>query len=394
MYDDNSILGDVRKLKNQYDTEVILSLKGYNFTQRGLIELIENYWDSKFISGDRDKDGLFRFFYNMIKFPARLASKLIDFDTKDFRFFAEAGQSYVPVYFFNKELKAWMKDQDFGFILNRIVKGVPKYGNYVLKSVNGETSPVRLKNLVSDPYCEFLNQSYLLCEEHYMTPLDLDAMRCKWNDQAIDKVLEAFKKNKTASYIKVDECFIYGKENEFVDGSKSEKLVRGLCVVANLDDCKYDKVAQKYMEDNAVTLFKGVKKDLPYYEFFWDEFQGTWLRSGIVVELLEEQFSMNDSINLERKGLYWTSKKLYQTKDMLVAKNLMLDVENGDILRVSSEITPIVNEERNLAAYRNQLDIWDKNRREKTMTFESISGENSPSGTPFRLGFIQQKAAS
>ena len=97
---------------------------------------------------------------------------------------------------------------------------------------------------------------------------------------------------------------------------------------------------------------------------------------------------------MERRGLYWTAKKIYQTKDQLVSKNLMTDVENGDIIKVNNEITPIANEERNLAAFRNVYDTWDKNRREKTMTFEAVSGETLPSATPFRLGFIQQRAAA
>src|SRR3990167_1630716 len=176
----SDIIGIIRKLKSQYDSEVILNSKGQSFTQRGVVELIENYWDSKFQGGDKDSSGLYNFFYNVIKFPTRIASKLIDFDTKDFRFYAEAGQSYVPVFFFNKELKAWMKEQDFGFTLNRIIKNTPKYGNHVLKTVGDKVKSVRLKNLINDPYVEFLEDSYLVVEENYMTPKELMDMKEKW----------------------------------------------------------------------------------------------------------------------------------------------------------------------------------------------------------------------
>src|SRR3990167_2382724 len=381
------ILANIRGLKDQYDKEHILSVKGNSYTQRSHIDLIEKYWDSKFLNSDLDKSGLYNFFYNVIKFPTRIASKIIYFDTKDFRFLAEAGQSYVHVYMFNKELKAWMKDQNFGFILNRIVKNTPKYGNHVIKAVNGDVKSVHLRDIICDPYVEFLDDSFLVIEEHHMTPPEIQKMD-KWENK--DKVMKMFKENNT-SYVKVDECYVYAPKGYF-DDSKSEELVRGVVFIAGLDD--YKMKDKQVVEDKAIVLFKGLKEKLPYYEFFWDDYQGTWLRTGIPLELLEEQFSQNDAVNMERRGLYWTSKKIYQTRDMLVKKNLMSDVENGDILRVSSEVTPIANEERNLAAFRNNYDIWDKNRREKTMTFESISGETMPAATPFRLGFIQQKSAS
>lgn len=384
----SQIVDDIRKLKTQYDDEIILTAKGNSYTQRGLINLIESYWDSKFINSDRDKTGLYNFFYNVIKFPTRIASKIIDFDTKDFRFIAEQGQSYVPVWLFNKELKAWMKDQDFGYILNRIVKNTPKYGNHIVKSVNGDVKSVHFRDIVCDPYVERLDDSYLVVEEHYMTPNEIKKMK---NWENVDKVMKVFE-DENQSYIRVDECYIYGEKGYF-DGSDSKEFVRGVCFIAGLDDYKKDDSGNT-TKDNHIKLFSAVRDKIPYYEFYWDDYQGTYIRTGIPLELLEEQMSQNDAVNMERRGLYWTSKKIYQTRDMLVKKNLMTDVDNGDILRVSSEVTPVANEERNLAAFRNNYDIWDKNRREKTMTFESVSGETMPAATPFRLGFIQQKAAS
>lgn len=394
MYKEENIIGTIRKLKREYDEEVILSVKGYAFTQRKLIDLIEKYWDSKFISGDKERGGLYRFFNNIIKFPTRIAMKMTDFDTKDFRFFAEEGQSHAPVYLFNKELKAWMKDEDFGYILNRIIKNTPKYGNHLIKTIGDDTSTVRLKNIVCDPYVEFLEQSYLVVEEHYMTPKDVMDMDGKWDKKSIDYLMDCFEKT-TESTIRVDECYIYGYKSEFgeIEKDTEDKFVRGRVFVAGLDDYKTDNKGRVTKSGHYI-LHKDIPpKSLPYYEFFWDDFQGTYLRTGVVLELLEEQFNANDVSHIERKGLYWTSKRIYQTKDMLVAKNIMLDVEDGDILRVQSEITAVNHSEKNLPAFNNVYEQIDKNRREKTMTFESVSGESLPSGTPFRLGFVQSKAA-
>lgn len=385
-----------RDFRQKFNETILLTRKGNSYNQRQIVEMIEKYWDSEFINGDQSGD-LFRFFYNIIKFPTRISAKMTDFDTKDIRAVAEAGQSHVPVYLYNKELKNWMKDQNFGHVLNRIVNQTPKYGNTVLKVVNGDVKLVRLVNLINDPYVEHLKDSAIIEEKHFMTPDDLRQQK-GWDKDKVKEAIVQFAKAKgDRSYLEISEIYIYAPKKFFNEKSKSEDYVRGMIIVSGLDDVEYSKklgTEKKgyIVKDNSIILFKGVKK-VPYYEFFWDDYQGRWLRVGVPEELLEEQMSMNEASFLEYKGLYWTSKHLFQTKDMIASKNLLRDVEDGQVMRVNNEITPIKTEERNLAAFRNQFDIWDKNRKEKTFSFETVSGETLPSGTPFRSAFIQQSAA-
>ncbi len=381
MSDTQKIINNVRTFKEEFLRTPVLSTKGQTFNQKQLIEFIEKYYDSQYLDGDKDYDA-YRFFYNIVKFPVRLAAKMIDLDTKDIRFIAEDGQSHVPVWCMNKELKAWMKDQQFGITLNQIVQNVPKYGNYVLKVVQDQIKPVRLVNLINDPFVEELEQSAVVIEEHYMTPNELRAQK-GWKN--VEEVIAMFEKSPNDSFIRVDEIYAYGKVNG--------KYGRNRVIVAGLDDVELD-AKENVLKDNMVILNDATPiNELPYFEFFWEEFSGRWLRIGVVEDLFEEQFRTNDTINLQAQGLHWTSKHIYQTRDMTAQKNLMYGVENGALLRVNSEITPIMNEERNLAAFNVELQAWDKNRREKTFTLEAVSGETLPSATPFRLGAILQNAA-
>lgn len=194
----NIYIDQVRKFKDDFEQAIILDRKGFQFNQRQLVDLIDKYWNDEFISGDKDDEG-FMYFYNKVKLPARVSSKLTDFDTKDIRFIAEDGQAHAPVYVFNKELKAWMKDQGFGTVLNQINSGVPRYGNHVLKVVGDELKPVRLQNLVNDPFCEKLNDSSIIIEQHDMTPNELIAMKGKWDDEVIDSLIADYTKNPTSS---------------------------------------------------------------------------------------------------------------------------------------------------------------------------------------------------
>ena len=90
----------------------------------------------------------------------------------------------------------------------------------------------------------------------------------------------------------------------------------------------------------------------------------------MVERLFEEQIAINQNENLFRAGLRWTSKHIFQTRDETVASNLLTDVEDGDLLIVQSEITPIVVEERNLHAYRESDAKWETNVMRKSFAYD------------------------
>lgn len=385
------LVNQARSFQDYYDRQPVLVTKGDAFSQRDALELYDKYWRSEFLRGDMDDDGLYRFFYNVVKFPCRISTHKTDFDTKDVRAIAEDGQSYLPVYLLNKELKAWMKEQNIGEKLNELSSKLPRYGNVVFKTANGKVSVVNIKNLSNDPYVPSLHDSYMVKERHYMTPKQLKDQK-EWDQGIIDSLLEELSRQSSKSRITVDEIYIYGTKSYF-GGSKAkdDTLTRGVVIIANLDLYEKDDHG-KIVKDYSKVLYKA-EADLPYYEFFWEEFDGTWLRESVIRELLDSQMRINEVVNLQGKGFHWTNKKIFQTKDMGVARNLFYGVRNGDILRVNSEITPVVNEERNLPAFREDMRLWEDNMRRHSFSFESISGESLPSGTPFRLGFIQQQAA-
>lgn len=373
----SDVLGDIITFKEDFDKKVLLNTKGHDFNQRQLIDMFETYWNSCFLDGDQVSEA-YKFFYNILKFPVRISAKMVDLDTKDIRFTVESGQPFVNGWIFNKEMKAWMKDVNFGTTLNGIIQRLPKYGNHVLKTVKGKPFNVRLRDLVVDTEVEFMKQSYIIDEVHFMSPAEIKKMK-KWDSTAVKEILEQAKEQKK-SYIQIDEAYF---PNE-------KKIV----IVANLDSVKYDKEKKNVIEDKSRILFENKYPRFPYTEFFWDEFQGRWLRQGVLEELLEEQFAANETFFLHMLGLHWSQKHIFKTDDQMITKNIMRDVENGEILRVNGDITQLDVADRDLASVNITLNALDKNKREKSMIFEPITGETMPSATPFRLGFILQRAAS
>ncbi len=306
---------------------------------------------------------------------------MVEFDTKDIRYITSPGHSFVNSWIMNKENKAWMKDVNFGVTINKILQKLPKYGNHLIKTVGDKPFEVRLKDMVIDPYVEFAEQSYIVDEVRYMAPHEVEAMK-GWDKEIVKEVVELAKKEKK-SLIQIDEAYF---PNE-------KKLV----IIAGLDNHKQR--TSKTAEDNvansgAKILFDGSYTKFPYTEFFWDNYQGRYLRQGVLEELLEEQFAANEMFFLHMMGLYWSQKHVFKTTDMMINRNIMRDVENGDILRVNGELVQLDVADRDLGAVNNTTNLIDKNKREKAMIFEPITGETLPSATPFRLGFILQKAGA
>ena len=128
--------------------------------------------------------------------------------------------------------------------------------------------------------------------------------------------------------------------------------------------------------------------EYPYEEVHWAKQDGRWLGIGEIENLFENQFSRNELANLRRRALVHASRKVYQSSDDGIAKNLLKDVKDGDILRITpnGQVTQVDNQTRNLAEFGADEQVWETNAQQKSFTYEVATGESLPSGTPFRLG--------
>ena len=96
---------------------------------------------------------------------------------------------------------------------------------------------------------------------------------------------------------------------------------------------------------------------------------------------------------MKSQSLQYTSKRIWQTRDDSVAKNVLTDVQNGDIIRINSEITPIATEERNLSAYAEEESRWDMLTERLGFSYDIMSGQRSPAGTTLGQTVIQTQQA-
>ncbi len=356
------------------DIDIVPGLK-HNY--RKVINRNYNYYHSNFESGEFDSQGFKKYFFNINRNPCNVSTKAIDFDTKDIVFQTAPGGDYLQTWFFERDLRFWFKDIGFGSVLNRIFEELPKFGTSVIKLIANKIYFVDLRNFIVDPYADTLEKAGYIIETHKYNLLEFEkiAEKQEWCEEGVAKLKADLKKNK--SFIRVFERYGLNENN------KLSRIIIG--EARNESDEMYKKSEEKIT--NGVELENEEIEKIPYWEFHWEKIPGRWLGIGRVEILYDPQIRMNEITNLKVLSSYWTSLRLFQSRDEGIQRNLLTGTRTGDILNVKSEITPVATEERNLHAYIQEESRWLGNRDEMTVVFDVIRGERLPAGTP--LGAAQ-----
>lgn len=348
---------------------------GFHFNHVETLKKIDAYYGGKFVSGSKDSAGFSKYFYNIVKPPCDIATKFIDLDTKDIMLVSDRPDDEKRVWFMQRDLKQWMKENGIGKLLNEIGFDYPKYGTVVVKRNKNEWKKVNIQNLRMDPAATALeDDSAFVYEVLRMTARDIKKM--PWNPDEVKRLLES-----KESFYTVYEC--YDVQD---DGKKWKRSFKADFLNARSGNA-YQRTPESQINLQAdyttgVTLFEDEKDDIPYRELHWERIPGRWLGVGYVEYLFDNQVRMNEMVNVKAKGLFFTSLKVFQTRDDTVARNILTGVENGDILKVQSEVTPVSMEERNLGAFTQEEGRWDKNTEQKTFSFDIARGDDLPSNTP------------
>lgn len=365
---DSLVYTKIQNILTEYEEATLDFAPTYAPKQKDIIKLIDFYWVSKYKDGDKDALGFLKPFYNVVINPTEVASKMIDIDTKDIRVIAKDGKSYYPAWLFSKELKQWMQEKEFGKLLNEIVYNLPKYGSVVLKKRRGNITIVPLQNLRNNQTIRRLSDDVII-EEHEETLQAFRARKKDWGNTVVDKALAEIDKNRNT--IKWYEAY-----GTFVN-----------------ETGKKDKNNYYIYSENGTEILAESLSESPYREIHWDKLEGRWLGRGQVEKFFEAQIQQNKVANMKSQSLNWTSKRVWQTKDEGIARNLMTDIQNGDILRVNSEITPVATEERNLSAYTEEERRWDSLVERLGFSYDIMSGRRAPSGTPLGSSILQTQMA-
>lgn len=355
--------------------------KGYEYNQFETLNLIELYYNSKYDTGEYDAEGQKKVFLNICKFRAEVAAKQTDIDVKDFVFVPDDNNSDYGAFFLTKKFKRWARENYFGSVINQLNQDFSKYGTCVAKKVNGTIERVPLKNLIVEQSANDLITAKYVIEEHEgMTFDDMEEMK-GWEVEDLD-IKFGEKHCVYERHGRVPLAWFKEQKGEEPEEGDEKRSIDVLAILLpDLDDKK---------RRGGSILFLEKEDKRPYEEAHWAKVDGRWLGVGEIENQFDNQRARNMTANLRKRGLYWSSKHLFQSADPDVAKNLIRNVNDGDVLNIlpNGNITPIPMESRNLSEFQNFDDVWEKNSDQKSFTYEVATGEALPSGTPFRLGVV------
>lgn len=383
------LLRTINQEVQDFRTKQVQVVPGLYYNQYETIQNTIFAYNSRFKTGPVDDDGDRKYFLNINKNPCKVCSKAIDFDTKNIRLLTAGGGNPTKTWFMERDLKYWMRDQQFGKVLNRIFHELPIYGTVVLKVIAGVPYFVDLRNFVVEQTAECLKYSNYIIEIHNYTVGEFRrvANQMGWPQATVDKVIDEYHKMKGSSHIRVYER--YGEVPKVsADGKTTYSYKRVYHADVGVDE--FDQYGNLLVEHQGVELASDDfdPEKLPYWEFHMEKMAGRWLGIGTVETLVEPQIRANELANLQSKTSYWAALRVFQTRDPAGGnRNLMTDTRNGEILSVDSEITQIDMSDRNLAFFNEENQKWFRNRDELTFSYDVVQGERLPAGTP--LGSAQ-----
>lgn len=378
-------LKQINKEIEDFKNKQVQIVPGLPFNQYDTVQKIIFYYNSKFTTGETDDEGDRKYFYNVTRNPCKVCSKAIDFDTKNIRLLTAGGGDPLKTWFMERDLKHWMREQNFGKVLNRIFKELPIFGSVVLKIVQGKPLFVDLRNFVVTQSADSLDGANYIIEIHNYSVAEFRkvAKQMGWDANKVNEVVEKFHQMRDASHIRIYER--YGEVGEEIDGVWKYEYKRVFFADVGVDE--FDQYGRLVADKLGVELECKKWDGHPYREFHMEKMPGRWLGVGVVETLFEPQIKQNELANLQSKASYFAALHIWQTRDPNFNRNLVTDVRNGEVLFIDSEITQVAMDERNLAFFSEETNKWLRNRDEMTFSYDVVQGERLPAGTP--LGSAQ-----
>jgi len=364
--------------------------RGYTFNQLKTLNLIDLYYNSKFETGELDSEGQRKLFMNNCAFRSDVASKMIDLDVKDFIFLPEDSNEW-GAYLLSRDFKLWAKQNYFGELINEIVEYLPKYGTAVIKKVGSKLQRVPLKNLICQQDAKDLKSARYVIEVHTNKTFDDLKEMIEWDTSKLSLGYD----EKVTIYERYGRVPVATLKEFNGEKSTEEDWKKTVDVMAIISMQEIERPGRKKDKDYQI-LFMEKISSRPYEEVHWKKQDGRWLGIGEVENLFENQIATNTIANIRRRALLWSSKKIFQSPDDSIVKNLIKEVKDGDIIRIApnGNITQVDMTTHSVAEFNTTQEGWEQNASQKSFTYEVATGESLPSGTPFRLGVLLSNAVN
>lgn len=415
-----------REAVENFMDEPIEIVKGLTFKQYDLLTTMHYYLQSRFETGDEDENGNIRYFHNIITHRNAHATKNIDLDTKDVMVTADSEDGWWFSFLLRNEIQLWMRKTGFGKKLNQLSQDLPQFGKVIWKKSMGTdgkvtTENVDLRSCVFDPSATSIKESDLFLVRSTMAPWqmqqkveegvwDKDAVNSilSKSNPKIDKFLKEGSPSGTSSttYSSTNsipnsdvwdvwgwvpkhllEPYLKGEGSEEEDANEATEEASEESVEYVYANLIVGGLEQGGGYSDVVYATEADPEDFPYKEVNWFRtLPGRCLPISNTELLIDLQVRMNELVNKFFTALRMGSLHLFQTRSASAYKNLLQDAQDGDLIEVKHEITPIATELRAFQQYQIEISNIENQADRICNTVEVVTGEALPTNTPFRLG--------
>jgi len=391
----------------QYLTETVPISEDHEFSEYKLKRRISLFENKIYPTGKFDKQGNYKYWFDIITPAIDAEVKNIDFDSKDPKIFSNRDSDALMCIVSNLSLDEYLRTTGQAEEINNAVEEGAGWGNVLWKKIKNSYERCDLKNTY------VINQTALTVDDtpiitrHSMSASELSEKSKVYDKDAVAEAL----KNENKTYksqigtqevettTPFHEVFIRDgmvelcdlkeargeRENEDDEGKYVLARVVGLGTKGNTTGVSITKIL--FAEE-----IKNKKMSDIYKEYHRGRYKGRWYREGLYELLMDIQVRANQIGNQIAQGLEFASKTLFTTPDKLIMQNIITDLKNGDIIRASSfQHVPV-----RMEGFEQLVNSWNMMislRNEISNSREIVTGENSPN-QPFRLGALLNQNAN
>lgn len=381
------ILSQIKQEIESYKNAQVEICEGYTYSQAKTIRRIMLYKNCTYPKGKLDSQGNYKYWFDIISPRRDSEIKNIDFDTKDIVLASDAQEDSGRLLIANASLKQFLKETGQAAKLNEAIERGTEWGNVVWKKIKGGYKLIDLNNfMVLNQIAESLEDSDVI-EKEIMYSGDLRKKIGIW-----DNVTELINSASLDIHKTSPEFYIYERNGEI-----SEKDYYELSGKDGGDESKYILckviVGGNQKDDPKEVLFYDEIHKKPYKEYHRGTFCNRWLRVGMYEILFDVQTRANEIGNQIARGLEWSAKTVFRSSDRVIAQNILTDLQNGDIIKsqdLAQVNTRMDGLDQLLADWNRLMQVADK----LANSYEVVTGENLPSGTPFSLAALQNTNAN
>lgn len=392
------IYEEATNLLTNFKEEAVEYLEGNDRSTGDIIKMCDFYSASKHLSGDKDGLGRYKPFYNILNFRVTVAKVATDLDIKDVQITSDNPEHNVKSMLLQRESYQWMKKTGFDMRLNEQGRVRPKYGGVVVKKVEKDSElyieTVKWKNFA----CDQISFEGTKVESHWLTPKEMMEKDGKWTNvrEAIKYALEKNAKEQARDggiYFQSDRIQVLE-----VHGTFPKSFLKEANGKKTLEEDEWTYTNQVYFMlacDDDYILFADEEKEHPYMYLPWEEVDGRTLGRGVMEEGEEAQIWTNDTVINQKNATDLASRVVLKTNSKQLGNNI-LEVDNGKIFTIgdNEDINVMNLTPSALGHLDGQIALWERQVNNATSVYESNTGEQAPSNTPYSQTALLNQVAS